>query len=68
MTHNDDKESHFNRFDAQVTHSAFSIKEIVCKPQMKQNNRIKSLLDANSWGLRANFVEYCSVEWLKYSI
>lgn len=41
MTHNDDKESHLNRLDAQVTHSAFSIEEIVCKPQMKQNNGIK---------------------------
>lgn len=41
MTHNDDKESHLNILDAQVTHSAFNIKEIIFKPQMKQNNGIK---------------------------
>lgn len=48
ITHNDDKVSHLNTIDAQLTQSAFEGKEIVCKPQVKQNNGIKRPLDANS--------------------
>lgn len=61
MTHNDDQESHLNTPDAQLTHSAFNINEIVCK-RVKTMALYDFLLQIVRV-LSANLFGCCSVEY-----